>query len=87
MTAVGEWISPEGNNLAAVPNDPFDVTFGGSSYPGQLLIETTPTNPPITSSHEGVYTCVIPDENGQDQSLHVGLYLNTSEFETSSMMK
>lgn len=78
MSTVGEWLSPEGRNLAAVPNDPFDIMFGGN--PGQLLIETPTSNPPIMTSHEGVYTCVIPDENGDSQDLHIGIYLTASMF-------
>ena len=77
MSLVGEWISPEGRDLAAVANDPFDVIFGD---PGQLLIETPLLNPPITAAHEGVYTCIIPDENGQDEYIHIGIYLSASKF-------
>lgn len=80
MSAVGEWISPEGRNIAAVPNDPFDVIFGGSNNPGQLSIETPPSNPPIAATNEGVYTCAIPDENGDREYLHIGIYLSTSKF-------
>ena len=80
MTIVGEWIGPQGMNLAAVENDPFDIIFGNSNNPGQLLIETPTTNTPITTTLEGVYTCVIPDENGQTQYLHVGIYLGASKF-------
>ena len=25
-------------------------------------------------SDEGVYSCVVPDENGKEQSLYVGIY-------------
>ena len=80
MSAVGNWVSPERRNLATVQNDPFDIIFGDSNNPGQLLIETPANNPPITSNHEGVYTCVIPDENGQSEYLHIGLYLSASKF-------
>ena len=80
MSTVGDWVSPEGRNLATVQNDPFDIIFGDSNNPGQLLIETPANNRPITSNHEGVYTCVIPDENGQSEYLHIGLYLSASKF-------
>ena len=80
MSIAGEWVSPQGQNLTAVQNDPFDITFGANNNPGQLLIETPTTNPPIAATHEGVYSCVIPDETGQSQSLYVGLYLSASKF-------
>ncbi len=80
LTVVGEWISPEGVDLAAVQNDPFDVIFGDSNSPGQLLVETPATNPPIMTSHEGVYTCIIPDEEDENQYLHVGIYTSSSKL-------
>ena len=79
MSVVGAWINPGGRNLVAVQNDPFDIIFGDSNNPGQLLIETPSTNPPISMAHEGVYTCTIPDESGQIEYLHIGIYLNTSK--------
>jgi hypothetical protein len=80
MSMVGEWISPGGRNLAAVQSDPFDIIFGSGSSPGQLLIETPLSNPPITVTHEGVYTCRIPGEYGQSEYLHIGLYLSASKY-------
>ena len=77
---VGEWISPEGRNLAAVQNDPFDIIFGDIDNPGELLIETPVTNTPITRSHEGVYTCISPNESGHIEYLHIGIYVNASMF-------
>ena len=77
MSTVGEWISPQGTDLTAVLNDPFDVLFGA---PGQLLVETPLTNPPIGSVHEGVYACVIPDEAGLSQRLHIGIYFSAGKF-------
>lgn len=63
-----------------VPNDPFDVIFESSNDPGLFFIETPLSNPPITSTHEGVYTCVMPDEYDEDQYLHIGIYLSASKF-------
>ena len=76
MSTVGDWLSPQERSLVSVLNDPFDVAFGDGGNPGQVLIETPTSNPPIATSHEGVYTCVIPDESGDSQYLHVGLYLS-----------
>lgn len=84
MSVVGEWISPGGRNLAADRSDPFDIIFGSSTSPGQLLIETPGANPPIMMTHEGVYTCRIPDEYGQTEQLHIGLYLSASKATQTS---
>ena len=79
FSSVGDWIAPDGRNLDAVPNDPFDVIFGGGSNPGELWISTPSTNPSLTTSHEGIYTCSIPDEYSQQQYLFVGIYLRASK--------
>ena len=81
MTIVGEWISPGGRSLLTVPNDPFDVIYESGDDPGQLLIATPQSNTPIVTSHEGVYTCIMPDENDEDQHLYIGIYLSASKFE------
>lgn len=78
-TVEGDWISPGGTDLVAVVNDPFDVIIEGSEDPGQLLIETQLSNPHITSEDEGVYTCVIPNEDGDSEYLHIGLYHSASK--------
>ena len=75
MSAVGDWISPEGRSLITTQNDPFDVIFGDDSNPGQLVIETPPGNPSIGTAHEGVYSCAIPKNSGETEHLHIGIYL------------
>lgn len=80
MSVAGAWISPGGMNLVAIQNDPFDIVVGDSNNPGLLLIETPDTNPPFTVTHEGVYTCRIPNENGQNEFVHLGIYFSTSKL-------
>ena len=42
------------------------------------------TGAEFTSEDQGVYSCLIPDENGEEQVLHFGLYPHGfSEGETS----
>lgn len=80
MSIVGDWISPRGRNLVTVPDDPFDVVFESASDPGQFLVETPLSNPPIGSAHEGVYTCIMPDEFNEDQLLYIGIYLSAGKL-------
>ena len=75
MSAVGDWISPDRRSLITTKNDPFEVMIGDDSNPGQLVIDTPLGNPPITSAHEGVYTCAIPNNSSETEYLHVGVYL------------
>ena len=81
MSSVGDWISPEGISLITTQNDPFDVIFGDDSNPGQVMIETPLGNPSITTADEGVYTCAIPNNSGEIEYLHVGIYLLGSSGE------
>ena len=78
MSTVGDWISPDGRSLITTQNDPFDVIFGDDSNPGQLVIETPLKNPSITTAHEGVYSCAIPNNSGETEYVYVGIYLHGS---------
>ena len=78
VSAVGQWIGPDDTILTTIQNDPFDVIVGDSSSPGELIIETPVANPPITTAHEGVYTCLIPNENDENEYLRIGIYLSGS---------
>ena len=79
--AVGQWIAPDGTILTTIQNDPFDVIFGDNNNPGQMMIETSITNPSIMATHEGVYTCMIPNENDDIEYLRIGIYLSGSSGE------
>ena len=81
MSAVGQWIAPDGRDLTTIQNDPFDVLVGDSNNPGELIIETPVTNPALSAAHEGVYTCLVPNETGGSEYLRVGIYLRGSASE------
>ena len=72
---VGRWIAPNGQNITFTTGDAFDVTVGGQNNPGYLRIAIVPGES-LGRLDEGVYACVIPDETGVEQTIHVGIYLN-----------
>ena len=72
---VGHWIATNGQNITFTTGDPFDVTIGGQNNPGNLEIAIVPGES-LGGLDEGVYACVIPDETGVEQTIHVGIYLN-----------
>ena len=72
---VGRWIAPNGHNITFAIGDPFNVLIGGQNNPGYLRIATVPGES-LAGLDEGVYACVIPDETGVEQTIHVGIYLN-----------
>lgn len=66
---VGRLILPNGGDITSHSS----VTVGDSTDPGfvSLGLQNSAT---LTSSNQGVYRCIIPDENGVQQYLHFGLY-------------
>ena len=70
---VGRWIAPNGNDFTSSTIDPFTVIQGDEQDPGSLIIQQA-NGYIITNSFQGVYTCILPDENGVQTYLHVGIY-------------
>ena len=67
---VGRLLAPNGNDIT---NASSIVTVGGTSNPGFLSLGLQSTT--YLTSNQGVYTCIIPDENGVQQYLHIGIYV------------
>lgn len=67
MANVGQLIAPNGNDIT---NDSSIVTIGDIMDPGVVSLHLST----FTRSNPGVYTCIIPDEHGTNQFLHVGIY-------------
>lgn len=70
---VGAWLAPDGSDITNSSADHFDVNLGGEDYPGSISMEVE-FGYSLSSNNQGVYTCTIPDENGEQQYLHVGIY-------------
>ena len=73
---VGRWLNPQGSSLSDITEDPFEITIGGDNNPGSVVIETPDVNLSLSQSHEGIYTCIIPDETEEIHYLYIGIYLN-----------
>ena len=75
---VGRWISPQGLDITTNFTDPFSIQF--SSGPGYFSYNTfellTPLSWPFTTTYDGVYTCLVPDDLGIMQTLHIGIFSN-----------
>ena len=63
-----QFVAPNGTDIS---NDSSTVTFGDANDPGFLSVQLTSSS---INAHQGVYTCIIPDEDGVVQYLHVGIY-------------
>ena len=73
---VGEWISPDGLDITNNFTDPFNIQFNnGPGYPSYNTFQLqSPSSQPFTSAYEGVYSCIVPDDLGVLQTLHIGIY-------------
>lgn len=69
---IGQWLAPNGVAITQ-SSGALTVVRGGGSYPAYVGLQLR-ANQTLLQSHEGVYTCVIPDEDGVQQTLHVGIY-------------
>ena len=63
---VGQFVAPNGTDIT---NASSIITIGNSTDPGYISLELQD----IVATNQGVYKCVIPDENGVEQHLHVGI--------------
>ena len=73
MAGIGHWISPNRVDLTNVTIDPFDVIVGTEQDTGSLVIRQR-FGHVVTVSFQGIYTCIIPDENGVQTYHHIGIY-------------
>ena len=56
-------------------DDPW-ILASPSNRPGVLRLQTRTTSTLVTASDQGIYTCTIPDSNGNTFVFNVGLYPN-----------
>lgn len=75
MAGTGRWIAPNGVDLTNSTTDPFDIIIGDEQDPGSLVVQLR-NGHIVTRSFEGVYTCIIPREDGVQTYHHVGIYRN-----------
>ena len=73
---IGVWYYPNGTEVPL-----FDGAFDNSSAPSPIFSKRFTGQIAIArngglSGYEGLYTCIIPDENGVNQTLVVGAYTN-----------
>uniref|UniRef100_A0A1X7TV44 protein-tyrosine-phosphatase n=1 Tax=Amphimedon queenslandica TaxID=400682 RepID=A0A1X7TV44_AMPQE len=76
-TNIGVWYYPNGTEVPL-----FDGLFGNLSAPSPVYSKRFSGQIALArrgglSGYEGLYKCIIPDENGVDQTLVVGAYTNT----------
>ena len=69
---IGTWYLPNGTQVSTVDDNNFP--FHVFHVTGQIGL----LRDAGIGSHQGLYRCVIPDENGVDQTLWVAAYANSN---------
>ena len=67
----GMWIAPGGDIVSALATDRSSSFLLVHPFANLSLVD------PLITSQEGVYTCVVSDETGEAQSLHIGIFQNS----------
>ena len=80
---VGRWISLEGNNITSNLSSLLVEQFHGP-FPSYVSLQLN-NGTSLGVDDQGVYTCLIPDENGEERALHVGIYRN--DYDGMSMLQ
>ena len=76
QAGIGRWISPRGDDYTLPGIHPYDVTVGGQNNPGVVEVSVHGSNGRFPAGRwNGIYLCVIPDESGAEQILHLGIYI------------
>ena len=70
---IGRWISSAGNDITFTSTDAFDVGLHSGSFPSYTTLAIS-NGFSLSVADQGVYSCQIPDENGIQNTLHIGLY-------------
>lgn len=71
-SGIGQWLAPNGAVIAQ-NGGPLSVVNGGGNFPAYVGLQLR-LNQSLSQSNEGVYTCNIPDEDGVQRTLYVGIY-------------
>ena len=72
---IGQWFSPSGVEITQNSGGTFTIVRGGGIIPSFIGLQLK-AGRSLSTSDEGIYTCLIPNENGVQQVLQIGLYLN-----------
>ena len=70
----GQWFAPNRVAVSTQSSSSLSVVHGGGgSFPAYIGLQLR-AGRSLSASDEGVYTCTIPDENGIQKILHIGIY-------------
>ena len=73
-TNIGVWYYPNGNEVPLFDGDFIDVSAPSPVFSKRFSGQIALARRAGLAGYEGLYKCIIPDENGVNQTLVVGAY-------------
>ena len=75
IPGIGRWLAPDGTEVTGASSSSFSIFHGGGNHPSYIALQLK-TNELLKQGDEGIYRCVILDENNKTQILYTGIYLH-----------
>ncbi len=70
---ISQWMGPLGTDITFDVTDQFIIDSHDGAFPSFSSLELG-AGQSLASADQGIYSCVIPDENGVKHTLNIGLY-------------
>ncbi len=74
-TPLSQWVGPSGTDITFDLTDAFAIDFHTGPYPSFSSFELN-DGESFGSDDQGVYSCVVANENGLEHMLNIGIYPN-----------
>ena len=71
---IGPWYFPNGSQVPVFTGNFNDTSVPSPVFSKQFMGQSALTRKTGLVGHEGLYQCIIPDENGVNNTLVVGIY-------------
>ena len=68
-----QWIGPSGSDITDISTDSFVITSHSGEFPSYSQLQLG-AGLSFTSAEQGIYSCLLPDENGVQRTVNVGIY-------------
>ena len=77
ITNIGVWYYPNGTEVPLFDGDFIDASAPSPVFSKRFSGQIALARRDGLAGYEGLYKCIIPDENGVNQTLVVGIYTNS----------
>ena len=74
---IGQWRFPDGRRIDRDRGDQQQLVFAHNQI-SRVTLQSRDNGRPFPPDLEGVYSCLIPDQNGTERTLYAGVYSSTT---------